>query len=366
MLLHLFDDEKVVNRTIEIFEKALPGKSIYICFIDEAPRLVRATDSLYFYEGNGDFQRDILKDVNKVIIHFLSYKKIKFIQKYVPQSIPCYWNIWGGDLYNGILAYRGYPIYYEPGFLGYKSFIYKVLHEIKVLPPKQRAVLKFIKERITHFVTNSDYDIAKQYIGKYINGVQVTGFRYYSIDTILGPLIEKTVNGNLILLGNSASFTNNHSYAFKILSKLNLNGKKIVVPLSYGGSPQYIRHIIKQGHQNWGTSFVPLYKFLPLNEYNQLMTTAEICVFPSWRQEAFGNIVIALYLGAKVFLSEKSSLVKYFESIGVVVYTIEQVKQEDINIPLSDEIKSLNRKILFDLLNEKTIIKTICTIWEDN
>jgi len=66
------------------------------------------------------------------------------------------------------------------------------------------------------------------------------------------------------------------------------------------------------------------------------------------------------------FLSEKSSLVKYFESIGVVVYTIEQIKQEDINIPLSDEIKSLNRKILFDLLSEKTIIKAICTIWGDN
>lgn len=70
MLLHLFDDEKVVNRTIEIFEKALPGKSIYICFIDEAPRFVRATDNLYFYKENDSFQRDILKDINKVIVHF--------------------------------------------------------------------------------------------------------------------------------------------------------------------------------------------------------------------------------------------------------------------------------------------------------
>lgn len=366
MLLHLFDDEKVVNRTIELFNKALPGKNIYICFINGAPRLVKATNNLYFYKDGSEFQSDILEDVDKVIIHFLSYKKIKFIQQFLSHPIPCYWNIWGGDLYNGILSYRGYPIYYEPRFLGYKSLIYKVLQIIKVIPPKQQEILNFIKERVTHFVSNSDYDIAKQYIGNYIKGVQVTGFRYYSIDTILGPLIEKTVNGNVVLLGNSASYTNNHSYAIKIMSKLNLKGKRIVVPLSYGGSSQYIRHIVKQGYNIWGTSFTPLLEFLPLDEYNLLMTTAEVCIFPSWRQEAFGNIVIALYLGAKVFLSERSSLVKYFKSIGVVVYTIEQMGQADIDTPLSNDMKNMNRKILFEMLNEKTIIKAICTIWGDN
>lgn len=366
MLLHLFDDEKVVNRAIALFEKALPGQNVYICFIDDTAHLVKAADNLYFYkEGNG-FQRDKLSGVDKIIIHFLSYKKIKFINTYFPQFIPCYWNIWGADLYNSILEYRGYPVYYEPRFLGYRFFVRKILCHLKVSTPIQKVVLNFIKERVTYFVSNADYGIAKQYIGNYINGVQVTGFRYYPIDVILGELTEKTAKGNVLLLGNSASFTNNHSYAFKYLSGLDLKDKKVVVPVSYGGSPKYINHILKQGYKKWGQSFIPLQKFLPLDEYNQLMTTAEICVFSSWRQEAFGNIVVALYLGAKVFLSEKSSLVRYFASIGVVVYILEQIKQEDIDSPLPEGIKNSNRKILFELLNEGTIVDNIRSIWGDN
>lgn len=366
MLLHLFDDEKVVNRTIALFEKALPGQNIYVCFIEDVAHLVKAADNLYFYRENDDFQKDRLINVDKVIIHFLSYKKIKFINTYLSQSISCYWNIWGADLYNAILEYRGYPVYYEPQFLGCRFLIYRVLCRIKLFPPKQKTVLNFIKERVTHFVSNADYEIAKRYIGNYINGVQVTGFRYYPIDVILGPLAEKRAKGNVLLLGNSASFTNNHSYAYKYLSDLSLKGKNIVVPVSYGGSPKYVNHILKRGRERWGESFVPLQKFLPLDEYNQLMLTAEICIFSSWRQEAFGNIVVALYLGAKVFLSERSSLVKYFSNIGVVVYILEQIKQEDIDSPLPDEIKNSNRKILFDLLNEKTIVNNIRNIWGSN
>ncbi|WP_455607309.1 TDP-N-acetylfucosamine:lipid II N-acetylfucosaminyltransferase [Bacteroides sp.] len=366
MLLHLFDDEKVVNRAIALFEKALPGQNIYICFIDDVARLVKATDNLYFYKEEDIFQKDKLIGVDKVIIHFLSYKKIRFIDAYLPQSVLCYWNIWGADLYNAILEYRGYQVYYEPRFLGIRFLLRKIWCQLKMLPPTQKVVLNFIKERVTYFVTNADYDIAKQYIGNYINGAQVIGFRYYPIDVILGKLVDKTVKGNVLLLGNSASFTNNHSYAFRYLSGLDLKDKKIVAPVSYGGSPKYVNHILKRGRKRWGESFVPLQEFLPLDEYNQLMITAEVCVFSSWRQEAFGNIVIALYLGAKVFLSERSSLVKYFSNIGVVVYILEQIKQEDIDSPLPDEVKNSNRKILFDLLNEKTIVNNIRNIWGSN
>ena len=366
MLLHLFDDEKVVNRAVILFEKALPKQNIYICFIDDVAHIVKAADNLYFYKEGDDFQKDKLIDVDKVIIHFLSYRKIKFVNTYLPRFIPCYWNIWGADLYNSILEYKGYPVYYEPRFLGIRFLLRKIWCQLKMLPPTQKVVLNFIKERVTYFVTNADYDIAKQYIGNYINGAQVTGFRYYPIDVILGKLVDKTVKGNVLLLGNSASFTNNHSYAFKYLSGLDLKDKKIVAPVSYGGSFKYVKHILSQGNKRWGQSFVPLQEFLSLDEYNQLMTTAEVCVFSSWRQEAFGNIVIALYLGAKVFLSERSSLVKYFASIGVVVYILEQIKQEDIDSPLPDEIKDSNRKILFELLNERTIVNNIRNIWGGN
>ena len=54
-------------------------------------------------------------------------------------------------------------------------------------------------------------------------------FFYYPIDSVLSKeLMQKWVDGNNIQIGNSASITNNHEYAMRYLSKLNLDHKKIL------------------------------------------------------------------------------------------------------------------------------------------
>ena len=45
-----------------------------------------------------------------------------------------------------------------------------------------------------------------------------------------------SLKGRNILLGNSASDTNNHLDAFEALRKLDLDGRKIITPLSYGNA----------------------------------------------------------------------------------------------------------------------------------
>lgn len=51
-------------------------------------------------------------------------------------------------------------------------------------------------------------------------------FFYYPIDSVLWRINAKWVDGNNIQIGNSASITNNHEYAMRPLSKLNLIIKK--------------------------------------------------------------------------------------------------------------------------------------------
>ena len=366
MLLHLFDNEKVASQFIESFEEVFPGGNIYVCFVNNLPQMVRPHTNLYFYKNNDYFDSSILKDVTKVIIHYLNYNKILFIQKYISESIPCTWMIWGGDLYNTFLVHRGYSLYYEPWYLGrtYLTILkHKLFHKLGIRILEETILLNFIKNRIVYFSTDADYEIMQKYIGEYTNGIQVTGFRYYPIETILGELQNVKAKGNLIWIGNSASFTNNHSYAFKYLSKLNIGKKKVITPLSYGGSKKYRIHIENKGNKIWGNSYESIKTFMPLKEYNKLMSSAEICIFSSWRQEAFGNIVVALYLGAKVFLSQKSSLVNYFQRLGIKIYILEKMTQIDIDTVLSEEIKESNRKILYDLLNKQNILDSIKRIW---
>ena len=96
------------------------------------------------------------------------------------------------------------------------------------------------------------------------------------------------------------------------------------------------------------------------------MLSSEICIFSNWRQEAAGNIRIALYLGAKVFMSEKSPFFHFLQEIGVNVFSLENMSQEDLDIPLDDESKKRNRDIIFNLYNEKSTIENIRKIWEKN
>ena len=370
MILHLFDDEKVVNRCIESFEKAFPDDNLYICFHDTELKHVKPHRNLHFCGNIDVFDNSLLSNIDRIIIHYLNLKKVNFILKHNLVNIPVYWCVWGADLYNTFLVNRGYSIYYEPQFLGklhnIKILIKKILLKFSIISPTEKYMLNFIKDHINYLVSSVDFFIAKQFLGNYIKGEQVKNFNYYPIENVLGNLSSQMVNGNIIMIGNSASFTNNHSYAFKYLSKLNIKGKQIVTPLNYGGSPDYIKHIIKQGKRIWTDSYKPLLDFLPLDEYNKLMLSSEICIFSNWRQEAAGNIRIALYLGAKVFMSEKSPFFHFLQEIGVNVFSLENMSQEDLDIPLDDESKKRNRDIIFNLYNEKSTIENIRKIWEKN
>lgn len=363
MILHLFNDEKVVNRCIENFEKVVPNKNLFICFYEKKLKHVKKHENLFFYNESCSFDNSLLYDIEKIIIHYLDLKKVNFILEHNLINIPCYWCIWGGDLYNTFLVNRGYPIYYESHFLGnffkIRVHIKNILLRFNIIRTTERIMLDFIKNNITHIISTIDYPIVKKYLGDYIQAERVMGLNYYPIEVILGNLTNETVKGNTILIGNSASFTNNHSYAFKYLSRLNIKNRKIITPLSYGGSPAYIKHIMKKYKEKWLESYNALLNFLPLEEYNNLMLTSDICIFPSWRQEAVGNIIISLYLGSKIFLSIKSPLFEYFQDMGIKIYAIENIKQEDLDTPLNETVRKKNREIIFNAYCEKKTIEAI-------
>lgn len=364
MLLHLVDDEKITNRIISSFEEALPRQNMFICFPNENYQTVKPSHNVIIYNGEKEFRLPNIENVNKVLIHYLHEGKTKFIEKFIPNNIPCYWFIWGGDMYNNILTIRGYDIYYDKFFFSRRQKVSFFLNHYG-LYHTYFPILSFIKKRINFFVTTCyEFEIIKKYIGSYINGKLLDkGFFYYPIDEILGKeLVGKDAKGNIILLGNSASFTNNHKYAIKYLSKLGLGDKKVVAPLSYAGTETYINQVCDYGKEKLKDKFTPLRTFLPLNEYNKLMTQAEVCVYGNWRQEAFGNILVALYLGAKVFLSKRSPLIALFKDMGIKIYILEKAKHNDLITPLSTKDKERNRNIIgttYTKEKQKSIIKII-------
>ena len=68
--------------------------------------------------------------------------------------------------------------------------------------------------------------------------------------------------GTDILLGNSAAMANNHLEALEQLSLVDLSGRRVLVPLTYG-SAAYRTAVVERGRQLLGDAFEPLVEPLP-------------------------------------------------------------------------------------------------------
>lgn len=368
MLLHLIDDEKIINRTIDSFEEALPGQNIFLCFVDSPIKYVQPRDNLYFVENSTMPENICKREIEAIIIHYLSYKKITFLQKNSYPKVPIYWIMWGSDYYNNILENKGYRVCQFPRYKGIKTSIKRFINLLGINTNTDKVFLEFVRDNVSYaIVFQQDFKLCCQYRPKiFRNIICIDKFFYYPIDAILGKeLYEKKAKGNIVLVGNSCSFSNNHKYVFDYLKNVNVSNKKIVVPLSYGGNKLYKNKILDWGHHYFGKNFQPLLSFLPLKDYNNIMLQAGICIYGSWRQEANGNILEALYLGAKVFVSKRSSLLSYYQNMGITIFSLEDISQANFDAPLSEEQKNRNRLIIGSLFNKERQLGIIKEIWGD-
>ena len=186
-------------------------------------------------------------------------------------------------------------------------------------------------------------------------------FTYYPLEFILRGNEKIKTNGNNILVGNSANYTNNHLEVFRILNKLGVEDRKIIVPLSYGDL-QYGEYIYSEGLRLLRDNFVPLRTFIPLAEYTRKLQSCGIAIMNHYRQQAIGNILMMLWLGSKVYLSPSNTLYHYIKQIGIKVFSIDQdlvSDNPDALINLSEGEANHNRIILKQEFSERVVVRRL-------
>lgn len=373
MILHLINDEKIVNRTIESYEAVLNNENVFIVFCNKSSgnfvsKFVHPRNNVIFYDEKFDkIERDF-SNFNKILIHLLDIRKINFVEKYIRHTPTIYWGIWGGDIYPILLIGRGYQLFSpENSYLKRNKIKRNLLLLLNYYKIKSRKIEKFIHEKID-YIGGDDGDILllKQYLG--VSKKKFKSFAY-PYDAILGEKLKQCrVNeqSKCILCGNSASYTNNQEYVLNFLKRMEVDSSyKIKMPLSYGGDKEYISSIIEKGRQYFGENYIPILDFLPLDQYNQLFIDARICIYGSWRQEAFGNIIIALYLGSKIYMSRNNPLTGSLRELGFSFFVIEEATQESFFEPLSELDKEKNRELIIDLYSLERRQKLIIQYFSD-
>lgn len=134
---------------------------------------------------------------------------------------------------------------------------------------------------------------------------------------------KSTVN---ILVGNSATESNQHKRIIDWMSLYKNENIKIYVPLSYGDE-KYRNIIFEYGKEKLGKLFCPITKFMEKKQYIYFLNNIDIGIFNNERQQAMGNINILLALGKKIYLRTDTPMWDKFTSDGYNIFPIENINQ---------------------------------------
>lgn len=353
-LLHFFTDGKVVNDAIESFETVFPKENMFVVLSKEGKSsLVKPHDNTLFLSFKSPKLKDIIKDSNEfseVIFHSMDYEFSLIIQHMEHPNIN--WVVWGGDMYESLLYRKGYQLYIdEENLFKVRSgklpvFLYKALIGVRDYYHYKLQV-RANKKIKTVTACRPDYDLLVKYYPEF-RRCQNKEFFYYPIEKMLDERTrDRFVSGDNIWVNPAAGYNGNHIEILKRLSHFK-HLRKVVVPLSYGIS-YWAKYVEKEGGKMLGNNFEPLMSFLPKEEYYNKFLSSNSFIFGHLRQCAVGNIIIALYLGAKVFLFKANPLYEYYKSMGVVIFSIDdELTEENAYTLLSYENRRRNRQIMVD------------------
>lgn len=365
MILHIMYDEKIISRTISDFETALPGGNKFIVIIarnakpkyvlDEEPYIIKTRYGNHvFWNAVGD-----VSSYDYIILHNLGLPSVRFVSKINHPRIV--WSAWGADLYGGYLTHRGYKTDYDENltktFSKPTTFSFNNLYNYFFQRYYNRKRIKVLK-KITYISTIDDeIALLKKYYPE-AEHIQKKHFFNYTVDNIFSPnQLDNKNFGNSIMVGNSASLNGNHIEIFSILSKLDLKGRDILAPLSYGNA-KYRDFIIDKGTALFGDLFVPIKEFLPLAIYVDTMQKARTFIYGNYRQEGMGNIVMALCWGGTVFMHPSNALLSHFKKMGCLVFSTFELSDK-LHYELSEEEKNKNKEIILKYYCKERLINII-------
>ena len=358
MIVHLFDDQKFVDIAIKNFDNINSNLNRYIVlsnnnklkYVNNADRVSVLNNSSY----NINYET-IFKDCNLLVIHFLTPQK-SFIIKKAPPELKILWSTWGADFYNLFHDYNMYEnltkrLISKNNFFQFRKLcIYNLYHLVRyrVLPIKyENQVLSKIDYLST--VLPYEYDLITK---RFSFNPQYIDFNYGVNDF---DTSNEFSLGNKVLIGNSATFSNNHLDVFKKIKNSNC---EFICPLNYGGHDykKYQKLIIRKGTFYFKNKITFLTEFLTVEGYNHILNDCNSAIMFHIRQQALANIFNLLFLGIRLFLNKNSILYDYFIDQGAIIFNLEN----DISLlgkELSIEEKNKNKLLVIKLRGKKVIEK---------
>lgn len=384
-ILHLINDSLFTNFTIDLFEECNPNNNTFLIGVRNVHSPLKYTkkqtnggvviaqirSKKYFDIVNSDVF-DVL------IIHCLhNFKSVDVSRSDANNKRRIIWLAWGTDL-NWIPNHNNNLLFPLTDRIVTKASkkngrnviaaltdLYHFIRYGMTIDQSYRKIARMADFCGT--VMPQEYieirEALKEFKAKYVD------FSYASLERSFKQLSLtcRLTLGSGILVGNSSSPTSNHVDVFEKIHELGVTNRKILSPLNYGEYDVYVTEICRIGQERFGDDFVPLLgRILSESEYIEFLAGCKTAIFLHQRQQALGNIIILLWLGVKVFLSEINPIYKYFKENGVLIFSYQnELNEKSIDTLLKDEEINNNRMKLMAMYSHEVVVEKAKAMLEE-
>jgi len=370
-ILHIATDEKFLDHAFPVFEEVYPGANDVFVFaagtplkyVKMIPDHIETKRSARFIK-KPKLPKSVYNQYDLVIFHSFGSSTCMEAMN-IPEGTPTIWLGWGFDYYKDLL--RHIPLYLDTTQNLYNSLVgnkpKRIFSElvkslIRAIWPRDSKVRAVEKIAVFAPVLPEEYNMVRD-SRTWKCFPEFAPWNYGTIeDDLIKGFEGESVTGNAVLVGNCASYTVNHAEAFDLIHNLQVNARQVVVPLSYG-DPKLAIKLKTIGLEYFSDNFEPLMDFMPVEDYISIIKKCGYVIMNHVRQQAVGNIVIMLYLGARVFVRQENPVYGFFKKLDVEIFTVQELEAnpELLNKTLTEEEQARNRKIVGDYWSRERAYK---------
>lgn len=368
MILHIIPDSVFTDFVINKLNCLDPNNHKFLVYVNgnvKKPLVHTKTINLHIINSKNVLLSSFINSLveyEAVVVHGMFYKHVKKMIMKSSNQIKFVWLGWGGDYYDTIPELSK-NLYFNKTLENLQSdYKLTLKNTIKSLidffVPSYNIKTSDIYNRIDFFgpVLYDEYVLLEKIL-KPIHCTYIP-FSYGQLENDLIKGIENyKLNGNNILLGNSASYTNNHIEMLELLSNFDLKDRRVITPLNYGDK-SYTKKIMSYGQMLLSQNFNPIVDFMDKQNYHKMLSSCSICIMNHKRQQSLGNIITMLYLGAKLFLNQENPVYVFLKKEGAVIYSIDELDfNSKIVEQLSENEIKINKTVLERHWGEESVNK---------
>lgn len=346
-VLHIVKDDKFIDGPLSHFEDDGRFENFVVMIVDSPDykcKFIKNQEKIKFLYNKRLVKEELQKDDYDAIF-FYSLTDYR-IFNYIPQKKIVIWWAWGYDIY-GYDRFLDISLYkpLTKQYIANKESIYgriiNFFKSNKIYLLLRDGYREKALKRIDYFqpVIHSEYLLMQKIIGFRAQEFYYPNSRNFALQLN----VKKNANGS-IMIGNSATATNNHLDIWERINNFIPIESEVFIPINYGDMnyAMDIEDVISKSNQN--VKF--LKSFIPSVDYFRMLDSCSYAIYGVLRQQAMGNIFRCLSKGVKVFFYKESLPYKYFKDLGCDVFAIEEITEDSFRIPLTAEQVLKNQRCL--------------------